>query len=70
MLWLTWGYPVPAVYFTCTDKTILGGAFIIMDYSEGETLDNSNTPFDQLFDVLENLHAKLHNIDTEPMILK
>jgi len=64
------GYPVPAVYFTCTDKTILGGAFLIMDYFEGETLLDSNTPFDQIFDVLGNLHAKLHNIDPEPILRK
>ena len=64
------GYPVPAVYFTCTDKTILGGAFVIMDYSEGETLEISNTPFERGSDVLGNLHARLHNIDPEPIIRK
>jgi aminoglycoside phosphotransferase (APT) family kinase protein len=64
------GYPVPAVYSTCTDKTILGGAFIIMDYFEGKTLLDSNMPFDQVFDVLGNLHAKLHNIDPEPIVKK
>jgi aminoglycoside phosphotransferase (APT) family kinase protein len=61
------GYPVPAVYSTCTDKTILGGAFIVMDYFEGKTLLDSNMPFDRVFDVLGNLHAKLHNIDPEPI---
>ena len=38
-------YPVPAVHDTCTDKTILGNAFSIMDFSEGKTLLDSNTPF-------------------------
>ena len=64
------GYPVPAVYFTCSDKTILGGAFVIMNYSEGETLLDSNTPIDRIFDILGNLHARLHNIDPEPIVRK
>ena len=64
------GYPVPAVYSTCTDKTILGGAFVVMDYSEGETLLDSNMPFDRVSDVLGNLHARLHNIDPEPIARK
>jgi Ser/Thr protein kinase RdoA (MazF antagonist) len=62
------GYPVPAVYFTCTDKTILGGAFFIMDYSEGETLENINVPLDQAVDVFGKLHASMHNINPDPIL--
>ena len=64
------GYPVPAVHCTCTDKTILGRPFIVMDYFEGKTLLDMNMPFDQVFDVLGKLHAKLHNIDPEPIVRK
>jgi len=56
------------VYFTCTDKTILGGAFFIMDYSEGETLEIMNAPLDQAVDVFGKLHVRMHNIDPEPII--
>jgi len=62
------GYPVPVVYGTCTDKTILSGAFFIMDYCEGETFEN--TPLDQVFDVLGKSHARLHNIDPKPIVKK
>ena len=62
------GYPVPVVYATCTDKTILSGAFFIMDYCEGETFEN--TPLDQVFDVLGKSHARLHNIDPKPIVRK
>ena len=64
------GYPVPAVHCTCTDKTILGNAFSIMDFSEGKTLLDSNTPFDQVCDILGNLHARIHKIDPEPIVSK
>lgn len=64
------GYPVPKVHGTCIDKTILGNAFIIMDYVEGTTLFESNLLDDQIFDILGNLHAKLHTIDPGPIISK
>ena len=64
------GYPVPAVYGTCTDKTILGNAFIIMDYFDGETLLDSNTPIDKVSAILGHLHARMHKIDPEPIITK
>jgi aminoglycoside phosphotransferase (APT) family kinase protein len=62
------GYPVPAVHCTCTDKTILGSAFSIMEFSEGKTLLDSNTPFDQMFDILGDLHARVHKVDPEPIV--
>jgi len=64
------GYPVPAVHFICTDKNILGGAFFVMDYLEGENLGNTKTPFDQVSDVLGKAHATLHNIDPAPVVRK
>jgi aminoglycoside phosphotransferase (APT) family kinase protein len=61
---------VPVVYFTCTDKTVLGNAFIIMDYFEGDTLEKLNLPLDQIVDILGKAHAQLHGIDSEPIIKK
>jgi len=64
------GFPVPVVHGTCTDKTVLGNAFLIMDFSEGDTLLESGLPFDQIFKILGTLHAKMHNIDSEPIVQK
>ena len=32
------GYPVSRVHLTCTDMSVLGGAFFIMEFLEGESL--------------------------------
>ena len=64
------GFPVPVVHGTCTDKSVLGHAFLIMDFSEGATLAESGLPFDQIFEILGNLHAKMHNIDSKPIVRK
>jgi aminoglycoside phosphotransferase (APT) family kinase protein len=58
-------YPVPAVYLTCMDKSVLGGLFFIMDFSEGHTLLDSGLPHSQVFGILGNLHARMHKIDIE-----
>jgi len=64
------GYPVPAVHGSCTDKTVLGNAFNIMDYFDGETLLDSNTPIDKVSAILGDLHARMHEVDPEPVITK
>jgi aminoglycoside phosphotransferase (APT) family kinase protein len=33
------GLPVPKVYLTTSDTSILGGSFLVMDYVEGEAID-------------------------------
>jgi len=58
-------YPVPAVYLSCMDKTILGSLFFIMDFCEGQTLFDSGLPHDRVFGILGNLHARMHKIDVE-----
>ncbi len=63
-------YPVPAVYFTCMDESVLGNTFMIMDYVEGETLEKSNLPLDQLVGILGKAHAQLHCIDPGPILEK
>lgn len=62
------GYPVPVVHGTCKDKSVLGHYFLIMDYVEGETLMESGLSDDQLGNALGDLHAKMHNIDPEPIM--
>ena len=32
------GFPVPRVFNVCNDKSIVGGAFIVMEFSEGRRL--------------------------------
>ncbi|MEE9509391.1 MAG: phosphotransferase [Candidatus Bathyarchaeia archaeon] len=34
------GYPAPKVFFTCTDDSVLGGSFIIMELIPEQTMVN------------------------------
>jgi len=38
------GLPVPQVYLTTSDTSILGGSFLVMDYVEGEAIDPGVDP--------------------------
>ena len=38
------GLPVPKVYLTTSDTSILGGSFLVMDYVEGEAIDPGVDP--------------------------
>ncbi len=60
------GFPVPRVHFTCADKAILGGAFFIMEFVEGE--DMLTAASETFPEKLGELHAALHKIDIEPLI--
>jgi aminoglycoside phosphotransferase (APT) family kinase protein len=60
------GYPVPNVHFTCTDMTILGGAFIVMDFLPGKLMITA--PTETIPELLGITHAALHNIDPQPLI--
>ncbi len=60
------GYPVARAYFTCTDKSILGGAFFIMEFLSGKPMINA--PVDTIPQMLGKAHAALHRIDPEPLI--
>ncbi|MFX0083837.1 MAG: phosphotransferase family protein [Candidatus Hodarchaeota archaeon] len=59
------GYPVPKVHLICTDKSILGGAFLIMEFLSGEPMmtASKNVP-----EILGKTHAKLHKIDPKLLI--
>jgi aminoglycoside phosphotransferase (APT) family kinase protein len=60
------GFPVPRVFFTCTDMSILGGAFFIMAYLPGELM--MTAPIETIPELLGKTHAALHKIDPEPLI--
>jgi aminoglycoside phosphotransferase (APT) family kinase protein len=60
------GYPVAQVHIVCTDMSILGGAFFIMDHLPGQLL--AVAPPESVPELLGEAHADLHNIDPTPLI--
>lgn len=60
------GYPVAQAYFICTDMSILGGAFFIMDFLPGKPM--MTAPLETIPEILGKTHAALHSIDPEPLI--
>jgi aminoglycoside phosphotransferase (APT) family kinase protein len=58
------GYPAPPVHFICSDPSILGGTFTIMEHLPGESLAsyNQNIP-----EILAQVTLDLHRIDSEPL---
>ena len=59
------GFPVSRVHLTCTDMSVLGGAFFIMDFLEGELM--MNVAFETIPGLLGSTHAALHDIDPDPL---
>ncbi|MFH2110887.1 MAG: phosphotransferase family protein [Candidatus Bathyarchaeota archaeon] len=59
------GYPAPRVYVTCTDKAVLGGSFMVMEYIEGEPLSNY-APL-KMAALLGRAQAELHSINPHPI---
>lgn len=60
------GYPVARAYMVCTDKSILGGAFFIMEFLSGESMWTA--PIEIVPEMLGKTHAALHKLDPEPLI--
>jgi aminoglycoside phosphotransferase (APT) family kinase protein len=60
------GYPVPRAYLTCTDPSVLGGAFFIMAFLPGELM--MSLPFETIPGILAEAHAELHSIDPGPLV--
>jgi len=60
------GYPVARAHLVCTDMSVLGGAFFIMDHLPGGSLVAA--PPEIVPGLLGKTHAELHNIDPAPLI--
>jgi aminoglycoside phosphotransferase (APT) family kinase protein len=60
------GYPVAKAYFVCTDMSVLGGAFFIMDFLSGQLL--LSEPAETIPELMGKTQAKLHNIDPQTLI--
>jgi len=58
-------YPVARVHWVCTDMTVLGGAFFIMDHIPGQLL--TQTSMETVPQLLGKTHARLHQLDPEPL---
>lgn len=59
-------YPVAQSHLLCTDMSVLGGAFFIMDFLPGEIMVNA--PVDIVPKLLGRAHAALHCVDPTPLI--
>ena len=60
------GFPAPRVFLSCSDSSILGGEFNIMEYMSGTPM--FGTPVGRLPETLGTMHARLHGIDPRPII--
>ena len=59
-------YPVAKAHMLCTDLSVLGGAFFIMDHLPGQTLAMALQA--EVPEPLGKFHAELHNLDPAPLI--
>jgi aminoglycoside phosphotransferase (APT) family kinase protein len=59
-------YPVARAYLVCTDMSVLGGAFFIMDCLPGYPLVAA--PMERVPGLLGETHAELHDIDPAPLV--
>jgi aminoglycoside phosphotransferase (APT) family kinase protein len=60
------GYPTPRVFFACSDKSVLGREFTIMEYKKGLTL--GKTGRHDAPEIIGRLHAELHSIDPSTLM--
>jgi aminoglycoside phosphotransferase (APT) family kinase protein len=60
------GYPVAQAHVLCTDMSVLGGAFFVMDHLPGRPL--AVAPPDRVPGLLGKMHAELHSMDPAPLI--
>ena len=57
-------YPAPRIHFQCSNTSILGGRFTVMDFVQGETLYRYGKDIAKTF---AEISVKLHNIDPKPL---
>jgi aminoglycoside phosphotransferase (APT) family kinase protein len=59
-------YPVARPYLVCTDMSVLGGAFFVMDCLPGQPLVAA--PIERVPAVLGEAHADLHSLNPVPLV--
>jgi len=60
------GFPVARAHVVCTDTSVLGGAFFLMDYLPGRPL--AVAPQESVPRLLGETHADLHDIDPARLV--
>jgi len=60
------GYPVPRVFFACSDKSVIGREFTVMEYKNGINLSETERP--DIPEIIGRLHTKLHSIDPSTLM--
>ena len=60
------GYPVARTHLLCTDLSVLGGAFFVMDHLPGVPMLDAQV--DSVPDLLGSTQGVLHNLDPQPLI--
>lgn len=60
------GFPVARTYLLCTDKSVLGGAFFLMDFLPGKSL--MSAPIETVPEILGRTHVSAHSINPEPLV--
>jgi aminoglycoside phosphotransferase (APT) family kinase protein len=60
------GYPVPRVFFACSDKSVVGVEFTVMEYKKGINLSETGRP--DIPEIIGRLHAELHSIDPSTLM--
>lgn len=60
------GFPAPAVHLVCQDPSVLGGAFFIMQFLPGESLQSA--PPEAVPALLADAHLALHRLDPAPVV--
>ena len=57
--------PAPDVHFTCTDESVLGGPFFIMQFLAGESM--ASAPAEAIPGMLARAHLLVHRTDPAPV---
>ena len=60
------GYPAAPVRFTCADRSVLGGEFLVMDLLPGAPLPSC--PPERIPEMMARAHDALHGIDPAPLL--
>ncbi len=58
--------PVPKVFLSSSDTSILGGSFLVMDFVDGDAIDMGVDP--SVLNLAARTQATLHQIDVKPII--